>query len=262
MPLRIEADVEEPATAWRTHRKRVRAWLDALPDAEWTGATRCDAWDVLALTRHLASGSQFLGYTLHRAASGVPTTLLRGFDPHATVNAAAATLGELTPQEARDLLGVMDAAVEQETAPLADGAWSALAESPPGNVPAHLAVNHFLFDSWVHEYDLMLPRGEAPFLEPVETTAVVRYLVGLAALVTGAEADLDLRLSSPEIRLCVRASGRGVHVADGSGPPGSAVIEADAIDLVDRATGRASAAIHGDDRALSVIDGFGALLRG
>jgi Mycothiol maleylpyruvate isomerase N-terminal domain len=68
--LRVDGGVEEPAIGWRSQRTRVRAWLDAVPDAEGNGPTRCELWDMTALVRHMASASQFLGYTLHEAARG------------------------------------------------------------------------------------------------------------------------------------------------------------------------------------------------
>lgn len=260
-PLRIDAPVEEPSAAWRSHRSRMRAWLDALPDDAWGGPTRCADWDVLALVRHLASGSQFLGYTLHRAAAGEATTLLREFDSHATVQAAARTLGEISPAKARAAVAKMDASVDRELDAMADAGWSAMAEAPPGHVPAHLAVNHFVFDSWVHEHDLLRPRGERPVVDPTEASVVVRYLVGLAALLTGAETALDLRLHDPDLRVAVSAADGVVEVSGGRGRPGAAVIEGPLIGVVDRATGRAGASIEGDERGLAVLDGGAALMR-
>jgi uncharacterized protein (TIGR03083 family) len=263
VPLRIDGPPEEPATAWHSHRIRVRGWLESLPDPDWAGATRCGLWDVTSLVRHLASGSQFLGYTLHMGAAGTATTLLQGFDPHATVQAAAAMLGEMTPAAAREAMATMDAAVDRELEKMADAGWSATAEAPPGQLPAHLSVSHFLFDSWVHEYDLMVPRGERPYIDVREASVVVRYLLGLASVVTASETPLDVRLRDPEIRVGVGvdvANGQ-VHVAS-SVPNRAAVVEGRLVDVVDRATGREAGPIDGDERALAVLDAFGALLAG
>ena len=197
VPLHIEGDVEAPAVGWRSQRARLREWLGSVPDPEWDGATRCGLWDMTSLVRHLASGSQFLGYTLHQASAGEPTSLLRDFDPHATVQAAAAMLGELTPAETRTSMTSMDASVDAECTTLDSVGWTMLAEAPPGQLPADLAVSHFLFDSWVHEYDLLVPRGERPVADPLEVEVVVRYLVGLASFATDATTALDVRLRRP-----------------------------------------------------------------
>ena len=262
VPLVVLGDPEAPASAWRAHRARVRRWLDALPDDEWGGPTRCELWDVTGLVRHLASGSQFLGYTLHQSVRGEATTLLQGFDPHTTVQAAAAMLGELTPAAARAVLAECDSSVERELVQHSDSHWTGTAEAPPGQLPASLSVSHFTFDSWVHEYDLMLPRGERPPVEPAEVQVVVSYLMGLATITTGAEVPLDLRLTDPDLRLGVAVSGGTVTVGVGEGTPGGAVIEGAVLDVVDRATGRAGGPVHGDARGLAVLDEFGKVLSG
>ena len=134
----------------------------------------------------------------------------------------------------------MDAAVDVEIDCMREDGWSALAEAPPGNVSADLAVSHFLFDSWVHEYDLMLPRGEQPTLNALEAEVTVRYLVGLAS-VQAADTSLDLRLANPDLRIGLEVVGGTVHVMVGSAPANGAVVEgsvSDFVDSRDRSRGR------------------------
>lgn len=262
VPLVVVGDPEEPAAAWRAHRARVRGWLQELPDAEWGGPTRCDLWDVTALVTHLASASQFLGYTLHQSSRGEATTLLQGFHPHATVQAAAAMLGELTPVKARAALAQMDSSVDRGLREHSDSHWTEVAEAPPGQLPAALAVSHFMFDSWVHEYDLMLPRGERPRMEPGEAQVVVCYLMGLATLVTGSDVTLDLRLTDLDLRVGVAVEGGAVTVDVGAAPSRAAVVEGRVGDVVDRTTGRTAGPVSGDKRALAVLDAFGTMLAG
>lgn len=262
-PMRIDADEVEPATAWRSHRLRLRRWLEDLADEEWNRPTRCAEWDVNGLVRHLASGSQFLGYTLHQALRGTATSLLRDFHPQATPQAAASTLGDLTPDRARALMGEMDASVERELASLDASGWSAMAEAPQGNVPAHLSVSHFMFDSWVHERDLMLPRDETPTSDNLETEVTLRYVLALASLVSGSDTALDVRVSEPDLRVALRLDAGAICVQVGGAPaPGAAVIEGRAADVVDRMTGRTAGEVLGDPSGLAVLDGFGSLLAG
>jgi hypothetical protein len=194
-------------------------------------------------------------------AAGTATTLLQGFDPHATVQAAAAMLGELTPAAARESIAAMDVAVDRELEEMAAAGWSAITEAPPGQLPAYLSVNHFLFDSWVHEYDLMVPRGERPFIDVREASAVVRYLLGLASVTIASETPLDVRLCDPEVRVGIDVAHGQVRVS-ASVPSRAAVIEGRLVDVVDRTTGREAGPIEGDERALAVLDAFGALLAG
>jgi hypothetical protein len=254
VPVRLDRGAGAPAVAWRSHRARLQAWLGSVPDSDWCGPTRCALWDMTALVRHLVSGSQFLGYTLHKANRGISTEVLRGFDTQLTAQADAARFGEMTPDTARDLLATKDASVAAEFVHAGQGGWSAMAEAPPGHLPAHMAVNHFLSDSWVHEYDLMLPRGEIPAMDHMEAELAVSYLIGLAFLQAGSTTFLDLRLTSPELRIGVSVADGVVHVTVGSAPKGAAVIESQVIDLVDRATGRQGGPVRGDRAALAVLD--------
>jgi hypothetical protein len=160
------------------------------------------------------------------------------------------------------LLASKDASVAAEFVGAGQGGWSSMAEAPPGHLPAHLVVNHFLFDSWVHEYDLMLPRGEIPTLDNLEAEVAVSYLIGLASLQAGSTTLLDLRLTSPDLRIGLSVVGTTVHVTPGSAPKAAAVIESQVVDLVDRATGRQGGPVRGDTAALAVLDCAAGLLAG
>ena len=254
VPLRIEADPADPAAAWRSQRRRLAAWLDQLADEGWSGPTRCESWDVTLLVRHLASASQFLGYSLHEGLAGTPSVLLTGMDTRTTVEAAAASLGELTPDDARALVASVDGSVEAELTRLDGTEWSVVAEAPPGHLAAHLALSHFVWDSWVHEYDLLLPRGEHPAVDPVESEVAVRYLVGLVSV--GSSVPLDLRLTDPELRLGVDRVDGVTTVTVGSAPPGAGVVEGTVVDVVDRASGRPSGPLAGDPSALVALEAF------
>lgn len=260
VPLVIGYDRHEPVTAWRTQRTRLRGWLDALPDDAWDGPTRCESWDTSALVRHLTSACQFLGYTLDEAAKGNPTTLLEGMDTRGTVEAAAATLGDRAPAEARAFLAETDAAADGALAGLGEDGLTVMAESPPGRVPVHLAVSHFLFDSWVHEYDLLVPRAEEPVVDPLETRVVAAYLVGLASVVADEPGPLDVRLADAGLRVGVEVDDGTTTVVFDDVPTGAWVVEGTVVEVVDRITGRGGDAVTGDDRGLAVLDGFAAVL--
>jgi uncharacterized protein (TIGR03083 family) len=260
VPLVMEYDPHDPVIAWRTQRARLRDWLDDLPDDAWGGPTRCESWDTAALVRHLTSASQFLGYTLGEAASGTSTCLLEGMDTRGTVEAAAAMLGDREPAVARAFLAETDAIATEALAVLGDDGLSAMAEAPPGRVPVHLAVSHFLFDSWVHEYDLLVPRGQDPVIDPLETMVVVGYLVGLASVAADEPTPLDVRLVDTDLRVGVDVVDGTTMVVFGDAPAGAWVLEGPVVEFVDRITGRGGSAMTGDDRGLAVLDGFAAVL--
>lgn len=258
--LRIDRDNEAPVRAWHSQRNRLRAWLDSVPDSQWDSPTRCDLWDMTTLARHLVTASQLLAHTLHMASKGISTDVMRGFDTRQSVQDLLARLGNMRPHTVRQSLASEDISIESELADLGDHDWSAMAETPAGRTPAHMTVNHFLFDSWVHEYDFMVPRGQCPTMDRFEAEVVVSYLVGLASIETGSATPLDIRLTSPEIRIGLAVKSGTTHVTAASVPNRAAVIEGRAVDVVDRASGREARPVRGDRDALAVLDGFGQLL--
>jgi uncharacterized protein (TIGR03083 family) len=245
VPMVVPVSPNQVASAWLQHRARLRSWLRTLPAPAWDGPTRCHEWDVSALVQHLISGAQFLGFTLHQSKKGVATRLLADFDPQATPAAAAAELAGIRGPALLDLLDAVDDRVRSELDANDEAAWLAAAESPGGRVPAFLSVNHFLFDSWVHERDLMLPAGDVPRLEVGEVEAVLSYVLALAGC---ARADADESVPPPasfevrvtDVGVCcsvVRSDGQAVATiaaGDQVGP----VLTGTANDVVDLATGR------------------------
>ncbi len=263
VPLVVDADPQGAITAWHSQRARLHEWLGALPDGAWGGPTRCESWDTTLLVRHLSSATQFLGYTLVEASEGTATTLLQGMDTRTTVASAAELLGDRTPDEARSFLAGADGYVDAALARLGDSGLVATAEAPPGHMAAHLAVSHFLFDSWVHEYDLLVPRGEQPVVDPLEARVVVGYLAGLAALTShgsGESVALDVRLADPELRIGVAVVDGVTVITPNRAPTGGSVIEGRAADVVDRMTGRAAGPVGGDATGLAVLDRFALVL--
>ena len=243
VPMAVPGRPEEIAAAWRSHRQRLRGWFGALDDDRWSGPTRCTEWSVRDLAQHLISGAQFLGYTLHQSKKGEATRLLEGFDPQLTPRLTAAQFAGLSPQDLIDQLEAIDERVDAELDALADAGWTAPAEAPLGKVPAYVSVNHFLFDSWVHERDLMLPAGEVPLVDLNEAATVASYVVALAGVGpavddgTPTRSTLTVHLTDLDRHLHVEVSGGRVEVSY-SAPTAEPDVAGTAADLVDLATGR------------------------
>jgi uncharacterized protein (TIGR03083 family) len=260
------APMDAPATAtgvvaaWLQHRTRLRTWLHELPEAAWSGPTRCSGWTTTGLVEHLISGAQFLGFTLHQSAKGVGTNLLAAFDPQETPAAAAALLQGASRS---GLLAALDDADARVAAELAaeDRDWAAPAEAPLGLVCARLSVNHFLFDSWVHERDLMLPVGANPVLVPDEAAAVLSYIVALAGAARWADDDEPTR----PIALDVIATDLGIRVSAvrdatktvttfAAEPEAHNRVAGTTDELVDLATGRGTGdGLEGDPDAVAFL---------
>lgn len=260
VPVVIDADPDDPLRAWTSHRARLRAWVDELDEAGWTSPTRCPAWDARGLVQHLASGAAFLGWTLHQSNKGVQTELLAGMDTHTTVEAATAALDAMSRDELVAALHDADANIARVTEPHAANGWTSLAEAPPGHLPAHLALSHFLWDSWVHEHDLLLPVGQQPVLDPFEATTVAHYLAALATVMSGMDTRLEVRLTDLDVVIGCEGDGRQMHIRPGQGVPGAPVVEGPVREVCDRATGRSTDEVGGDPAALAVLDSLAAAL--
>lgn len=242
-PLEVPGNPTTVAATWRSHRARLRQWFADLPEARWSSPTRCPEWRVTEMAAHLISVTQFLGFTLHESKRGNPTTLLQGFDPKAGPAALVAAASKRTPTELVAELTEVDARVDAEIAGFAEADWLALAESPAGHVPAYLSLTHMLFDSWVHERDLMVPAGEVPPPDYDEAAIVAAYVFGLAGIARGADEgphpDVALQLQLTDIGLTLvvqRAAGRVRVTAGAIDAPVDA--SGTASDLVGYATGR------------------------
>jgi len=265
-PIDIALDPRSIAPAWFAHRARLTAWLAALPGAAWDGPTRCDAWSIAGIVRHLASVAEFEGYTLHKAANGEPTCLLEGFDTQVLPGATASLLEGQSPAELLDTLRTNDARIEHTVAGWSVADWARTAEAPPGHVPAWLSLAHMLFDSWVHEHDLLDPRDEIPPVVPDEVRIVVAYVLGLAGFVTGIfnglGASADLIVTDAEVRVGLDAHGDRAIVRFDWAPDGAPVVEGTAAAILDAATGRAGPEmVHGDAAGVAVLSDFSQMLR-
>jgi uncharacterized protein (TIGR03083 family) len=246
-PMVVPSTAAEVTGAWVGHRERLRGWLRSLPDDAWTRPTRCTGWTTTGLVEHLISGSQFLGYTLHQARKGEATRLLASFDPQETPRVTAEMFAGLAPSDLLDALDETDRRVAREFAAFSDGDWLAPAEAPPGRVPARMSVNHFLFDSWVHERDLKLPVGEVPPTDAEEAAAVISYV---AAIAGAARFDDDERERRPfsfdiiptDADLCLHVERDAVATAVTIAPAPSepARLAGPVGEIVDYATGRTS----------------------
>jgi uncharacterized protein (TIGR03083 family) len=259
-PMSTPASPDQVVAAWRGHRQRLRDWFATLDDAGWAGRSRCTEWRVRDIAQHLISGAQFLGYTLHQARKGEPTRLLADFDAQQTPKTTTSMFDGLPSRQLLDQLRAMDARVDTELQRLTTEGWGVYAEAPPGRVAAHVSVNHFLFDSWVHERDVMLPAEQTPVTEPGEAAAVASYVLALAGIAgtvdegTPPSTVLRVHLTDLDQHVCLEVTEAG-SVARFCSEAGSTNVAASAGALVDVATGRAPAAtIDADAHASAVLE--------
>ena len=265
-PFTVPGRPDEITAAWVSHRQRLRSWFAALSQDGWSAETRCTDWRVSDLAQHLVSGAQFLGYTLHQSRNGEATRLLEGFDSQLTAATAATLFDGLSPEELLEQMTALDARVEQQLGFLEGDDAVAPAEAPPGQVPAYVAVNHFLFDSWVHERDLLLPANQLPVTEPNEAAIVASYVVAMAGLAHAVDdappLTVRIHLTDLDRDLLVEAADGRTTVAFAA-PGAPADIHASAGDLLDFTTGRRiDGELDADPTGIAFLNRFAAVMSG
>jgi hypothetical protein len=121
-----------------------------------------------------------------------------------------------------------------------DGAgWSVTGESPLGHVALRLVLLHALWDSWIHERDVLLPLGLAPVLEPDEVVACLAYAAALGPALLAAGGSVR----------------RGTLAVDGTEPEAQIIVDFGSTVLLRLDTAAAGAA-RLTGRAVDLIEGL------
>jgi len=244
-------------------RRRLEGVLEDLQPQDWRTQSRCTGWSVQDVVAHLAGVNTFWTASVRAGLAGRPTRVLANFDPVATPEQMVAPTRDLVPQavlaqfvssnrELMDALGELD-----------DEGWAAIAETPPGHLPIRLLASHALWDSWVHERDIVLPLGRVQPRHPDEVRASLGYVCALAAalvVLTGSAParSLGVVAEDPVVRLVLRLS-EGVEVHDVAPPPGAPVLRGDAVALIEALSTRAAFPAGVPEGWAPVIEGFAAV---
>lgn len=234
-------DVEQPATAEHPvlrQRRRLEQVLGDLSEQEWQQPSRCAGWTVQDVVAHLTSTNGFWALSIQSGAAGSPTELLATFDPVATP-AQLVDRDRGTPVAetlARFAAGNDTLAAAIDT--LDEAGWAALAEAPPGHLPIALVADHALWDSWVHERDILLPLGRAAVVDADEVRHCLRYGAGLGrafALCRGSteQGAIELEVTEPDDRVVVAVEEDVVRIHTGPAPVGAPRLGGDAVALVE-----------------------------
>ena len=171
------ADVLEPVAR---QRRRLAAVVSSFTDEQWARPSRCVGWSNRDVIAHLDTTNGFWVFSIASGLRGEPSRLLLGFDPAATpAQLVAASDGVPTGQVLEQFLASTDSLLDVLTS-LDDAGWSTLAETPAGHLSVSAVAHHALWDSWVHERDILLPLGDTPDEEADEIAASIRYVAALS----------------------------------------------------------------------------------
>jgi uncharacterized protein (TIGR03083 family) len=276
--VRFDVTASDAVTANRAQRARLLTTLRDLTDEQWQAPSRCAGWTVQDVVRHLGQMNELILGAIAAGRADEHYTVFRNFDPKSTPSRLIADAG---PEPvAETLSGFATSTTRTVTAinELADLEEDLLIATPAGRQPWPRAVLHGLFDSALHERDILvalsLPvphdSGAAATTNAVELAAVASYqvlLTGRILCMVGIQTELCLHLvGGPTLRLLVAGASVDVHadrtesdeapIGDGGSMacsgPATAVLDAMAgrENLADVLTGPPAAAA-----ALSVLAG-------
>ena len=218
-------------------RDRFAAVLAGLDDSQWHAPSRCEAWSVRDVVAHLVTTNGFWGFAIGAGQGGEPSRLLTSFDPVTTPADLVDANRSQPPAEVLDEFVAGNRDLDRTLSSLGDEDWARLAEAPHGHVPIRALVLHALWDSWIHERDVVLSLGLPSVEHPDEVAACLEYVAALGpAFVVGAGSErpgaIAVDASDPDVHFVVDV-GASVTLRGGDAPEDALVLRGSAVDLVE-----------------------------
>ena len=235
--LRWELPVGDPAVPLLRQRERLAVVLAGLDEGQWDAPSRCEGWTVQDVIAHLVTTNQFWAISIASGRQGAPTRFLTTFDPVAT---PAVMVDAVRDQAAADTLAQFtetNTALAEALSAMSDAEWLLPAEGPPGHIPVCAVVAHALWDSWIHERDIVVPLGFDPVVVPDEVALCLSYAAALspAFLAAGGSirtGTLAVDATDPDVRVVVEV-GPTVTVGEQVGAVDGPRLAGDAVELVE-----------------------------
>ncbi len=236
--VRIDPMIHGLAAIVTGQRSRLAATLAGLDDDQWSAGSRCAGWSVRDVVLHLTSTNHFWTYSIQSGLAGEPTTYLHGFDPVASpAELVAAQQGTPPSATLAQFVETNRALADALTAVEEEAAWEELAEAPPGHISIGLVAIHALWDSWVHERDIVLPLALEPAVDPAEMEACLLYAAALgpafrASLGSTGRGAIELRVTDPTVGAVIEV-GSEIAIHRGEPPAEAVVLAGSAVDVLE-----------------------------
>lgn len=204
----LDGDPGEIAAPAISQRRRFAEVLAGLSEEQWAHPSRCEGWSSRDVIIHLDSANTFWAFSIAQGLAGAPTEFLATFDPVASPAEMVAAASDLTSAEVLARFTASTEALCAQWESLDAEGWSTIAEAPPGHVTISALSHHALWDSWVHERDILLPLAVEPERHGDEITAGLRYAAALGpafALSMGSEqrGSMAITSSDPDLGITV-----------------------------------------------------------
>ena len=253
--LRVELDPGAVVTAYVRHRRRFAASVTSLEEAALRAPSRCSEWTVADVLRH---GCDVDGWLRTIWTGELPFS---AFDPRVTPHELVVEGRAVPDVEVRDRYVESAEAMAAEVDSSGPEQWGAPSLSFVGAVPWWLGLLHALFDSWVHERDVLLPLGRDVTVASDELEAVLAYSLAVVAHAgrrLGSDEPVDAIVCG--FRVAADEGPVTVTRSSGSPPPGVAVLSGDPPSVVDALSGRCSL-VEVLTGSATMIDRLGVLAR-
>lgn len=241
--LAVEGPVDDQREPLLRQRRRLQDTLATLTDEQWLHPSRCAGWTVQDVIAHLIGTNSYWAMSIQSGLAGSPTRVLAAFDPAKTPDLMVAPMRSLRPAEILEQFVDTNQSLFDIVESLDDAGWSTIGESPAGHVPIRLVMNHALWDSWIHERDILLPLGLAHAEEHDELASCLRYVAAVAP-VLAFQSDatrcgaLAIEATEPDITVVIEVDAT-IVVRGGPAPTGALRLSGRAVDLVDMLSIRA-----------------------
>lgn len=234
--LTLDGDPSAIAMPLVRQRRRMASTLAAFSDDQWSHPTRCEGWDARDVLVHLDGTNAFWTHSLSAGLRGQPTRFLATFDPVTSPARSVEESREQTSAEVLDRFTASTEALAQLVESLDPSDWTMLAEAPPGHLSASAVAHHALWDSWIHERDILLPQSAEQETEPDEVVACLRYAAALGPSLLLTRGDrrvgrLRVDATDPDTSFVVDVSDRVRVLSNGGSADAS--LTGHAADLVD-----------------------------
>ena len=173
-------DPEHMLDVFGRQRQRFVAVLQGFGPDDWAAPTRCTDWSAHDVIRHLCDNN------MRAAAIGPDDRMLditTGYDPRITPREwLSASAGESPDATLSRFLATTEQRLALDRARLAEGARFDVL-MPYGPMDWTVRVLHGLWDSWLHERDVLLAQGREHPTDSDATLYATAYGVFIAAAV-------------------------------------------------------------------------------
>jgi uncharacterized protein (TIGR03083 family) len=253
--LRVELEPAVVVAAYARHRRRFAACVASLDEEALRAPSRCSKWTVADVLRHGCDVDRWLRTIW---AGEMPFST---FDPRVTPHELVVDGRAVPDVEVRDRYVESAEAMAAEVDGSGPERWGLPSLSFVGAVPWWLGLLHGLFDSWLHERDVLLPLGREVAAASDEVDAVLAYSLAIVVHVSrrlGNDEPLDAIVC--EFRVTADRGAVTVTRSPASPTSGVPVLTGDPPLVVDALSGRCSLdeVIAGD---ATMIDRLGVLAR-